>query len=167
MTAQSRAIDRIVRICASDVPDDRSLRVAILNEIRSVIAFDAFVWLLTDPETEVGSSPLADVPCLPELPRLIMLKYLTPINRWTRVKGAVARLHESTGGRLERSLVWKSLQPERDAVPASIAEAFANDAQAIAVANLRAARGSRALLEAFAEARITLLFVTGFDGVPA
>ena len=109
MTAQSRAIDRIVRICASDVPDDRSLRVAILNEIRSVIAFDAFVWLLTDPETEVGSSPLADVPCLPELPRLIMLKYLTPINRWTRVKGAVARLHESTGGRLERSLVWKSL----------------------------------------------------------
>ena len=69
MTAQSRAIDRIVRICASDVPDDRSLRVAILNEIRSVIAFDAFVWLLTDPETEVGSSPLADVPCLPELPR--------------------------------------------------------------------------------------------------
>src|SRR5260370_17289338 len=109
MTAQSRAIDRIMRICASSDMDDRSLRVAILNEIRSVVAFDAFAWLLTDPETEVGCSPLADVPCLPELPRLIMLKYLTPINRWTRMKGPVTRLYQSTGAQLERSLVWNSL----------------------------------------------------------
>ena len=109
MTAQSRAIDRIVRICATAAPDDRSLRVAILNEIRPVVAFDAFAWLLTDPETEVGCSPLADVPCLPELPQLIMLKYLTPINRWTQMKGPVARLYEGTGARLECSLVWNSL----------------------------------------------------------
>jgi len=109
MTAQSRAIDRIMRICTSADPDDRSLRVAILNEIRPVVAFDAFAWLLTDPETEVGCSPLADVPCLPELPRLIMLKYLTPINRWTRMKGPVTRLYQSTQGQLERSLVWNSL----------------------------------------------------------
>src|SRR5260370_7961486 len=109
MTAQSRAIDRIMRICASADPDDRSLRVAILNEIRPVVAFDAFAWLLTDPETEVGCSPLADVPCLPELPRLIMLKYLTPINRWTRMKGPVTRLYQSTEGQLELSLIWNSL----------------------------------------------------------
>lgn len=109
MTAQSRAFDRITRICATVAPDDRSLRLAILNEIRPVIAFDAFVWLLTDPQTEVGSSPLADVPCLPELPRLIMLKYLTPFNRWTRLKGPVALMYEGSGARLERSLVWSSL----------------------------------------------------------
>ena len=109
MTEQLRAIDRIMRICATGALDDRSLRVAILNEIRPVVAFDAFVWLLTDPQTEVGCSPLADIPCLPELPRLIMLKYLTPINRWTRLKGPVARLQESSGGQLERSLVWSSL----------------------------------------------------------
>src|SRR5258708_24995781 len=109
MNAQSRAIDRITRICATAGTDDRSLRVAILNEIRPVVAFDAFVWLLTDPQTEVGCSPLADVPCLPELPRLIMLKYLTPFNRWTRLQDPVARMHESSGGRLERSLVWSSL----------------------------------------------------------
>ena len=36
-----------------------------------MVKFDAYAWLLTDPETEVGSAPLADVPCLPELPRLI------------------------------------------------------------------------------------------------
>lgn len=82
MTAQSRAIERIMRICATATPDDRALRVAILKEIRPVVTFDAFVWLLTDHETEVGCSPLADVPGLPELPRLIMLKYLTPLNRW-------------------------------------------------------------------------------------
>ncbi len=109
MTAQLRAIDRITRIGATTALDDRSLRVAMLNEIRRVVAFDAFVWLLTDPQTEVGCSPVADVPCLPELPRLIMLKYLTPFNRWTRLKGPVARMHEGSGGRLERSLVWKSL----------------------------------------------------------
>jgi len=97
MTAQLRAIDWITRICATGALDDRSLRLAILNGIRPVVAFDAFVWLLTDPQTEVGCSPLADVPCLPELPRLIMLNYLTPLNRWTRLKGPVARLHESSG----------------------------------------------------------------------
>jgi hypothetical protein len=48
MTAQLRAIDRIMRICTTPALDDRSLRVAILNEIRPVVAFDAFVWLLTD-----------------------------------------------------------------------------------------------------------------------
>ena len=47
------------------------------------VPFDAYAWLLTDPQTSVGSSPLADVPCLPELPRLIRLKYLTEVNRWT------------------------------------------------------------------------------------
>jgi DNA-binding CsgD family transcriptional regulator len=109
MTAQTRAIDRILRICATPSLDDRALRVDLLHEIRSAVAFDAFVWLLTDPETEVGCSPVADVPCLPELPRLIMLKYLTPLNRWTRLRGPVARLSESTGARLERSLVWNSL----------------------------------------------------------
>jgi DNA-binding CsgD family transcriptional regulator len=109
MTAQSRAIDRIMRICATASQGERSLRAAILNEIRPVVAFDGYAWLLTDPETEVGCSPLADVPCLPELPQLILLKYLTPINRWTRLKDPVARLHETTGGRLERSRVWDSL----------------------------------------------------------
>src|SRR5258708_36115787 len=61
------------------------------------------------PRRRSDVPPLADVPCLPELPRLIMLKYLTPFNRWTRLKGPVARMHESSGGRLERSLVWSSL----------------------------------------------------------
>lgn len=35
------------------------------------------------PGNYVGSSPLADVSCLPELPTLIRLKYRTEMNRWT------------------------------------------------------------------------------------
>jgi hypothetical protein len=53
-------------------------------------------WLLTDPETSVGTAPLADVPCLPELPELIRSKYLCGDNRWTRLSGlGVTRICES------------------------------------------------------------------------
>lgn len=107
--ARGRAVERFVRVCAATAPDARSLRLTLLDEIRRVVAFDAYAWLLTDPETEVGSAPLADVPCLPELPRLIRLKYLTPINRWTRLQGQAALLSTATEGRLERSLVWQEL----------------------------------------------------------
>jgi DNA-binding CsgD family transcriptional regulator len=109
ISAQSRAIERIVRVCLSTTVDALSLRLAVLEEIRRVASFDAFAWLLTDPETEVGSAPLADVPCLPELPSLIRLKYLTPLNRWTRLEAPVALLHATTGGHLERSLVWREM----------------------------------------------------------
>lgn len=108
-TAQSRAIERVVRVCAATTADARSLRHAILDEIRRLVTFDAYAWLLTDPETEVGCAPLADVPCLPELPRLIRLKYLTPINRWTRLDVPVALLRTATGDQPERSLVWREL----------------------------------------------------------
>jgi DNA-binding NarL/FixJ family response regulator len=81
----------------------------VLDDIRRAVGFDAFAWLLTDPETEVGSAPLADVPCLPELPRLIRLKYLTPINRWTGLDVPVARLLASTDDHPERSLLWREM----------------------------------------------------------
>jgi hypothetical protein len=59
-------------------------------------------------EREVGSAPLADVPCLHELPRLIRLKYLT--NRWTTLSVFVTVKYASRnnsrpscrGGRLPR-----------------------------------------------------------------
>ena len=40
-----------------------------MAEVRRVMPFDAYVFMLTDPVTRVGSSPLADVPMLP-WPRL-------------------------------------------------------------------------------------------------
>ena len=105
--AGSGGLRRVERICAS-ASDARALRLALLDEFRRVIGFDAYAWLLTDPETWVGCAPLADVPCLPELPKLIRLKYLTKVNRWTTLDGP-ALLYAETGGELSRSLVWREL----------------------------------------------------------
>jgi DNA-binding CsgD family transcriptional regulator len=104
-----------MRLCESLV-DAMTLRLELLGELRQMVPFDAYAWLLTDPETSVGSSPLADVPCLPELPRLIRLKYLTEVNRWTQLRSPVALLAEVTGGDLSRSLVWRELLHRYDIV---------------------------------------------------
>jgi DNA-binding CsgD family transcriptional regulator len=64
------------------VDDDRGLRRGVLEQIRRSIPFDAFAWLLTDPETTVGTAPLAEVPCLDKLHRLVALRY-TSGRRWT------------------------------------------------------------------------------------
>jgi DNA-binding CsgD family transcriptional regulator len=70
---------------------------------------------LTDPETSVGSAPLADVPCLRELPQLIRLKYSTTVNRWTKLDDPpVGLLLEATGGELGRSLLWRDLMSRYD-----------------------------------------------------
>lgn len=108
---RSRVTERVERICA-DEPDARTLRLRVLEVLRDAVAFDAFVWLVTDPVTAVGSAPVADVPCLSELPRLIRLKYLTSVNRWTalaRRADPVALLDRETRGDRSRSLVWREL----------------------------------------------------------
>jgi len=74
------------------------------------MGFDAYAWLLTDPRTWVGTSPLAEVPDLADLPRLISLKYRTTVNRWTTLpprRGVL--LSVTTGGRLADSLSWREL----------------------------------------------------------
>jgi DNA-binding CsgD family transcriptional regulator len=98
------SVERVIRICQQH-EESRGLRLAVLDELRAAVGFDAYAWLLTDPETEVGCAPLADVPCLPELPRLIRLKYLTAVNRWTGLESPVALL----GAQRDNSLVWRDL----------------------------------------------------------
>ena len=70
-TAYARAQEAIGRICRGGA-GPRELRLEALAVIRPVVGFDAYAWLVTDPETAVGSSPLAHVPCLP------------PSRRWPR-----------------------------------------------------------------------------------
>src|SRR5215467_6086365 len=110
-TAYTRASESISRICRGNA-DARALRLEVLTVIRRAVGFDAYAWLVTDPETAVGSSPLADVPCLPRLPQLIRLKYLTAVNRWTALPGAVGSLAQATGGDLSGSLMWRELLRE-------------------------------------------------------
>lgn len=108
-------MERVERVCRSHV-SDRSLRVALIDELRSSVGFDWYAWLLTDPETEVGSSPLAEVPSLPDLPLLIRSKYLTAVNRWTGLGATAVALHAETGGAKERSLVWREVLAGYDVV---------------------------------------------------
>lgn len=105
--AQSRR--RVLRVC-EEVSDSRDLRLRLVDELRRTIGFDAYAFVLTDPQTCVGSSPMADVPCVHELPRLIRLKYLTRINRWTELGDPpVGLLRAATSGDPARSLLWKEL----------------------------------------------------------
>ncbi len=73
----------IERLCGSGPPDARAFRAAALTALRRAVDFDWYVWVVTDPASEVGVDPLATVPDLAELPALVRLKYLTRLNRWT------------------------------------------------------------------------------------
>src|ERR1039458_9790537 len=102
-------LDRIERVCGRDLAE-RALRAALLDEIRAAVPCDSYVWLLTDPETCVGSAPLADTPSLADLPALIRLKYLTATNRWTSLPSDTsATLVDTTAGDRPRSRVWAEL----------------------------------------------------------
>jgi DNA-binding CsgD family transcriptional regulator len=110
MTNVRTTIEAIERLCAGSL-DERSLREQALVELRRLVGFDAYVWLLTDPVTAVGVSPVADVPTFSELPATIRLKYLTDVNRWTQLSadGPVALLRQATGDVPARSLLWREL----------------------------------------------------------
>jgi DNA-binding CsgD family transcriptional regulator len=66
--------ERIAQACSAGWPD-RQLREAVLEALRPTVPFDAHVWLLADPETGVGWSPLATVPPTLDLPALIRARY--------------------------------------------------------------------------------------------
>jgi DNA-binding CsgD family transcriptional regulator len=110
MVSIRASIERIERLCAGPL-DERGLREHTLVELRRVVGFDAYVWVTTDPVTAVGVSPVADVPSFPELPATIRLKYLTDVNRWTRLATdePVALLCQATGDDPTRSLLWREL----------------------------------------------------------
>lgn len=110
MASAREVRDRIERLCGSDLTP-KKLREQVLAQLRRALPFDAHVWLLTDPVTRVGTSPLADVPMMPwpRLPELGRRRYLTRVNRWAdlmddgRTSGL---LLEETEGEPERSLLW-------------------------------------------------------------
>lgn len=91
-----------------------------------MVPFDAYLFLLTDPVTRVGSSPLADVPMLPwpRLPALVRTRYLTTLNRWPELLDAKipsASLLATTGGDPSRSLLWQEVQRELGVVDLAVA----------------------------------------------
>lgn len=107
----SGLLARVDRVCRR-ASDDRRLRLQVLDEIRRVVGFDWYAWVLTDPETEVGTSPVADTPNLADLPRLVRAKYVTEVNRWSGLGGGFVSLVGATQGNLTRSPVWGEVLSE-------------------------------------------------------
>jgi DNA-binding CsgD family transcriptional regulator len=111
MVSRTRLLDRVERL-AGEALTAKAYRERVLGELRAALPYDAHVWLLTDPATRVGTSPLADVPGLDwsDLPRLSRLRYLTRVNRWTDLLDEgryAAGLLAETGGEPERSPLWR------------------------------------------------------------
>jgi hypothetical protein len=91
-----------------DAPDDRELRRRMLDIVGAVVPHDWYVFVTTDPETTVGCSPLAEVPDLGELPRLVRLKYLSRPGRWTTLDGSgCSTLLAQTDGDPATSPLWR------------------------------------------------------------
>jgi DNA-binding CsgD family transcriptional regulator len=112
----SSSLDRIERLCLEPLTA-KVLREQILAEVRRVVPFDAHLFMLTDPVTRVGTSPLADIPMLPwpRLPALIRARYLSTMNRWPELleaKVPAASLLTTSGGDPSRSLLWQELLRE-------------------------------------------------------
>ena len=104
-------LDRVERLCREPLTA-KALRERTIEVVRRAVPFDAHVWLLTDPVTCVGTSPLADVPMLawPRLPELGRLRYVTTVNRWPELRRAgtpSVSLQAATGGEPSRSLLWR------------------------------------------------------------
>lgn len=107
------AVERVERICRQGL-DDRPLRIALLEGIWREVGFDWHAWLLTDPVSEVGASPLAEAPSLADLPRFIAAKYLTAVNRWTSLPAAAVSLRDATAGDLTISPQWSDVLRHHD-----------------------------------------------------
>ena len=90
-----------VRRSLTHIEDDRVLRRTVVEQLRRAVPFDAFAWLLTDPETTVGAAPLAEVPCLDRLSDLVALRYISG-RRWTEGPPGVPHRPVRPGSELER-----------------------------------------------------------------
>ncbi|MGI8417524.1 MAG: hypothetical protein ACR2P2_15250 [Nakamurella sp.] len=97
-------------LCAGQLAE-RPLRERVLDALRPVIDFSFYAWLLTDPETLVGTAPLAHVPELGALPRIIRSKYLATTGRWTSLPAnrcvALSAMNDPPSG--AGDTVWRDL----------------------------------------------------------
>ena len=105
---EQRLLERIEELCRRDL-SSKALRERVLAVLRERVAFDAHVFMLTDPYTKVATSPLADVPMLPwpMLPELVRWRYLTTVNRWDRLLGSPASSLRTATRSPSESLLWR------------------------------------------------------------
>lgn len=128
-------VDRARRL--SEAPlSDRVLRDRFVREVARSVPFDAHLFVVTDPVSEVVSSPHVTVPMVPteRLPDLIRQRYQVPAEDWPAwlrteygVGGTVTvRLTDRYGG-------WGFLELWRTAAPFTRAEQDALAGTAVAL----------------------------------
>lgn len=103
--------EQVARRCRDYHGEERPLRIALVDDLRRRLAFQSHVWALIDPETEVGTAPLATVPeaLMVQLPGVVRRRYLTTVNRWDRMAVPVASLYQATGGEPAQSLLHREV----------------------------------------------------------
>ena len=102
---------RVEAVCRMPL-STRVLRERLLGVLRPYVPFDAHVFALTDPVTNVATSPHADVPMLPweRLPELIRWRYLTLVTRPDRMAAGCATSLRTATGSPEESPMWRHVQ---------------------------------------------------------
>lgn len=113
-------VRRAEKLCAADLTA-KLLRESLLDALRPHVPYDGHVFALTDPVTNVASSPHADVPMLSwdRLPELVRWHYLTPVNRSDHLLGHPAASLRSTTRSPSDSLVWRHVQRDLGIVDAA------------------------------------------------
>ena len=103
--------EEVARRCRDYDGEERPLRIALVEDLRRRVPFRAHVWGLIDPETHVGTAPLAAVPddLMVQLPGVVRRRYLTTVNRWDRMDVPVASLYQATGGDPAQSLLYREV----------------------------------------------------------
>lgn len=104
---------RVESACAAGL-SAKALRERLLALVRERVPYDGHVFVLTDPVTNVGTSPHADVPMLPwpRLPETIRWRYLTLVNRIDQVLGKPASSLLGATRSPSESLVWQHVLRE-------------------------------------------------------
>ena len=73
------------------------------------VPFDFYAWLLTDPETCVGSAPAGRDAVVGRPPSPHPTEVPDPTNRWTNLESRPTTLVDSTNGDRSSSRVWNEL----------------------------------------------------------
>jgi DNA-binding CsgD family transcriptional regulator len=114
VAGSAELLERIQQSCHASLPA-KALRERVISVLRRAVPFDGYNFPLTDPTSNVATSPLAELPMLPwpRLPALIRLRYLTPVCRWDQLlasENGATSLLQATAGQPAASLVWRELQ---------------------------------------------------------
>jgi DNA-binding CsgD family transcriptional regulator len=106
---RNRCRDRLEALCDADLDADEARRAAI-GELRRAVGFDRWCWPLTDPDSALSTSGIAEVDFWPTLARMVALEQHGDVTAKPRLVAgprASVALSSATGGDLARSRRWR------------------------------------------------------------